>query len=75
MSDKVVIDRVEEAHPAPFDSRAAKDRYGAQHGDTALALIGNKRVNLTEEDVRDCSLLGLFGCSLFVEQAYSQQNR
>lgn len=44
MSDKVVVDQVEEA-------RSRHGRKTAQHGDRALALIGNERVSLTDEDV------------------------
>jgi hypothetical protein len=46
VSNKGVIDKVEEASHADRRHSAT-----AQHGDRALALIGDERVSLTEEDV------------------------
>ncbi|KAK4545221.1 hypothetical protein LTR36_003400 [Oleoguttula mirabilis] len=46
--EKVIVDQVEEAH-----SNLQRERPGgdvAQHGDRALALIGNERISLTDED-------------------------
>ncbi|KAK5128906.1 hypothetical protein LTR85_000239 [Meristemomyces frigidus] len=48
MSDKVVVERVEEACSDLRSGRHGGDV--AQHGDRALALIGNERVSLTDED-------------------------
>jgi len=56
-STKAVTDRVEEAHPTSFKESWEKDGDVAQHGDRALALIGNERVSLTEEDVRRYMLM------------------
>lgn len=52
MASKTSMDMVEENEHAPRKgSLSAIDPNVAKHGDRALAIIGDERVSLTEEDV------------------------
>lgn len=52
MASKTSMDLVEENEHAPRKgSLSAIDPNAAKHGDRALAIIGDERVSLTEEDV------------------------
>lgn len=48
--DKSVVDNVEESRRSTSYSHI-KDAAAAKHGDTALKIIGDERVSLTDEDV------------------------
>jgi hypothetical protein len=51
MASKAIVDKVEEAPDTSSAHAATKIDDAAQHGDRALALMGDERVSLTEEDV------------------------